>query len=98
MTKKRPDGKEVKWKPKGFIMDVTIDIKTGKTTPGKPIFAKTQEEEERMEKEFSERWADAMKIIWGDKFDWFVENAKYLIDKYGEKEFIKRWNNAMKEK
>ena len=78
-------------------MDVTIDMKTGKETPGKPIFAKTQEEEEQMEKEFSERWADIMKTIWGDKFDWFVENAKYLIDKYGEKEFTRRWNKAMKE-
>lgn len=38
-----------------------------------------------------------MKIFWGDKFDWFVKNTKYLIDKYGGEEFIRRWTKAMKE-
>jgi len=98
MKKEKLSVKQKKWKPKGFIMDVTIDMKTGKETPGKPIFAKTQEEEERMEKEFSERWADALKTIWGDKFDWFMNGISHFIDKYGEKEFARRWEKAMKDK
>ena len=98
MEKEKSDIEQKKWKPKKFIMSVTVDMKTGETTPGKPVFAETQEEEERMEKEFSERWLNAMKAIWGDKCDWFAENLKYLIDKYGEKEFTRQWKKATKEK
>jgi len=93
MTKK----KEPKWKPKKFVMGVTIDMKTGKTTPSEVIQAKTPEEEKEWEKGFTERWAECMKILWGDKFDWFVRNTKHLIDKYGEEEFTRRWTKTMKE-
>lgn len=93
MTKK----KKPKWKPKKFVMGVTIDMKTGKVTPSKVIQAKTPEEEKEWERRFAERWIESMKILWGDKFDWFVRNVKYLIDKYGEKEFARRWEEAMKE-
>lgn len=88
---------ESKWKPKKFVMGVTIDMKTGKTTPSEIIQAKTPEEEKEWEKGFTERWAESMKILWGDKFEWFVRNIKYFIDKYGEKEFVRRWSKAMKE-
>jgi len=92
MTKKQP-----KWKPKKFVMSINLDIKTGKVTPSKIIQAKTPEEEKEWEKAFAERWAEGMKILWGDKFDWFVRNVKYFIDKYGEEEFIRRWNKSMRE-
>ena len=92
MVKKKP-----KWKPKKFVIGVTIDMKTGKVTPSKVIQAKTPEEEKEWERGFAERWVDSMKILWGDKFDWFVCNLKYLIDKYGEEEFGRRWNESMKE-
>ena len=92
MAKKKP-----KWRPKKFVMGINLDIKTGKTTPSKIIQAKTPEEEKEWEKTFVERWAESMKILWGDKFDWFVRNVKYFIDKYGEKEFIRRWSRSMRE-
>ena len=92
MVKKKP-----KWKPKKFVIGGTIDMKTGKVTPSKVIQAKTPEEEKEWERGFAERWVDSMKILWGDKFDWFVRNVKYFIDKYGEEEFSRRWNKAMKE-
>jgi len=37
--------KEPEWKPKKFVMGITIDMKTGKTTPSEVIQAKTLEEE-----------------------------------------------------
>ena len=83
------------WKPKGFIMSVTVDMETGKSIPGKPVFAKMQEEEERMEEEFAGIWLRAMKVVWGYKFNWFMDNLKYLVDKHGEKEFTKQWNKEM---
>lgn len=89
--------KELKWKPKKFVMGVTIDMKTGKITPSEAIQAKTPEEEKEWENSFAERWSESMKILWGDKFDWFVKNTKYLINKYGEEEFVKRWTKAMGE-
>lgn len=92
MPKKQP-----KWKPKKFVMGFTIDLKTGKTTPSEVIQAKTPEEEREWEERFAETWAKSMKILWGDKFDWFIRNVKYFIDKYGEKEFVRRWNKSMRE-
>jgi len=89
--------KSKKWKPKKFVMGVIIDMKTGKVTPSKVIQAKTPEEEKEWEKSFAERWIECQKIIWGDKFDWFVKNLKYFVDKYGEEEFIRRWNKSMRE-
>jgi hypothetical protein len=92
MTKKKPQ-----WKPKKFVTAVTIDMKTGKVTPSKVIQAKTPEEEKEWERGFAEQWVESMKILLGDRFNWFVRNLKYFIDKYGEKEFTKRWRKAMKE-
>jgi len=89
--------KELKWKPKKFVKSVTIDIKTGKVTPLEVIQAKTPEEEKEWERRFAEQWVESMKVLLADKFDWFVRNVKYFIDKYGEKEFIRRWNRVMKE-
>ena len=89
--------KELKWKPKKFVKSVTIDIKTGKVTPLEVIQAKTPEEEKEWERRFAEQWVESMEILWGDKFDWFVRNIKYFIDKYGEEEFIRRWKQVMKE-
>ena len=37
------------------------------------------------------------KLMWGDRYDWFMQNAKYLIDKHGMKKFGKAWDKAMKE-
>ena len=89
--------KKLKWKPKKFVMGVTIDMKTDKVIPSKVIQAKTPEEEKKWEEGFAESWAESMRILWGDKFDWFVGNFKYFIDKYGEEEFIRRWNKSMKD-
>ena len=94
---KLSEKKEPNWKPKKFVMGVTIDIKTGKTTPSEIIQAKTPEEEKEWERGFAERWAESMKILWGDKFDLFIRSTKNLIDKYGEEEFTRRWTRAMKE-
>jgi len=94
---KRESKNKSNWKPKKFVMGVTIDMKTGKTTPSEAIQAKTPEEEKEWERAFAERWAESMKILWGDKFDWFIRSTEHLIDKYGEKEFIRRWNKSMKE-
>jgi len=89
--------KEPKWKPtQKFWAGATIDLNTRKTK-NKYIKAKTPEQEKALEKFEAERTAECWKLIWGDKFGWFVKNLKYFIDKYGEKEFIKRWTKAMKE-
>jgi hypothetical protein len=99
MKKEKPNIEQKKWRPtRKFVTEVTIDMKTGKTTSTKSFIAKSQEEEEGLERAYSERWLDTMEILWGDKFNWFMDNIKFFVDKYGEKEFTRRWNKAMKEK
>lgn len=92
MTKK----KKPKWKStKKFLAGATIDLNTGKTKH-KYIKAKTPEQERALEKFEAERIIESWKILLGDKFNWFVRNLEYFIDKYGEKEFARRWEKAMK--
>lgn len=85
-----------KWKPKKFVKSFKIDMKTGKTTPLEIIIPKTREEQEKIENDATELWLDCMEKLWGDKFDWFMRSADYLIKKHGEKEFSRLWNKEMK--
>ena len=95
MPKNKDNIKKV-WKPtKGIAVEIAVDIKTGKTLSKKIIMPKSQEEEERAEREFSERWLTIMEHMWGEKLYWFMDSVKYQLDKYGEKEFVRRWNKEM---
>ncbi|MCX6719903.1 MAG: hypothetical protein NTV36_02240 [Candidatus Staskawiczbacteria bacterium] len=88
--------KNKKWKPtRGIAVKIAVDLKTGKTLSKKIIMPKSQEEEEWAERQFYQRWLTIMEHMWGDKFYWFADSVKSLIDKYGEKEFVRRWDKEM---
>ena len=86
------------WRPtKRFWSKSNINIKTGDVKDGY-VVAKNKEQEKEWKGIVDAQIIKFYKLVWGDKFDQFVENAKYLIDKYGEKEFTKQWEEAMKDK
>ena len=84
------------WRPtKRFWIQSTINIETGTVKDGF-VVAKDKEQDDEWEKAVLKQVEFFWKSVWGDKFDWFVKNTKYLVDKHGEKEFAKQWNKAMK--
>ena len=86
------------WRPtKRFWSTSLINLETGKVKDTY-VVARNKEQEEKWKEIVNNQVEEFWKTVWGEKYDWFMQNAKYLIDKHGEEEFAKQWRKAMKEK
>jgi hypothetical protein len=85
------------WRPaKRFWSQCNINLETG-ITKYKYVVAKNKEQEKEWEEMVMGQVENFYKLMWGDRYDWFMQNAKYLIYKHGMKKFGKAWDKAIKE-
>jgi hypothetical protein len=84
------------WRPtKKFCSGIHINLQTGETTHNY-VVAKTKEAEKEAEEETLKVVAKFWETILGDKYDQFITDVKYQVDKHGTKKSSEVWNKAMK--
>ena len=85
------------WRPtKRFWSQSNINLETG-ITKYKYVVAKNKEQEKEWEELVMQQIEKFWRCACGDRYDQFMQNTKYLINKHGMKKFGKAWDKAMKE-